>query len=308
MGNKRIKKNDHSAFPVVDETENHKDEEVPREELELEAQVVARAKQKFVQKPQINNKIGLQEKVAELLIKLPSGTDLPWVETFALTTDEGSQVKDVHDDLERETTFYQHALWASNEAHSRFDKFKIPYKRPIDYFAEMVKSDEHMEKMKGTLLTEKKRVEHIEERKKQKDIKKYSKQVQVAQNQEKQKKKKSDMTAVTKWRKSREKGSAPEEFPVELLEEESKVVSKKRKATSQSRGTTNKQIKDKKYGFGGRKRGAKGNTAETASDMSAFNIGKNKKVDRDLKSRLPSKGKKQFNKKRPGKSKRQHKG
>jgi uncharacterized membrane protein len=36
------------------------------------------------------------------------------------------------------------ALDAAEQAYGRFTKEKIPFRRPNDYFAEMVKSDKHM--------------------------------------------------------------------------------------------------------------------------------------------------------------------
>jgi rRNA-processing protein EBP2 len=55
--------------------------------------------------------------------------------------------------------------------------------------------------VKGKLLGEKKRLEGMEERKKQRDQKKYSKQVQKTQQVEAEKRKKAATDTVTKWRK-----------------------------------------------------------------------------------------------------------
>ena len=55
----------------------------------------------------------------------------------------------------------------------------IPYHRPDDYYAEMVKTDEHMKKVKGVLLKEKREIEEAAERKKNRVHKKFAKQVQA---------------------------------------------------------------------------------------------------------------------------------
>lgn len=73
--------------------------------------------------------------------------DLPWIETMAVTSTEPIELEDVHDDLKRELAFYQQALEAANIGREKVKAAGIPFTRPDDYFAEMVKSDEHMEKV-----------------------------------------------------------------------------------------------------------------------------------------------------------------
>ena len=51
----------------------------------------------------------------------------------------------------------------------------MKWRRPSDYFAEMVKSDEHMKRVKDKLLYEKKLSDGQEERRKHKEAKKYGK-------------------------------------------------------------------------------------------------------------------------------------
>ena len=49
----------------------------------------------------------------------------------------------------------------------KFEKAKIKWRRPADYFAEMVKSDDHMKRVKEKLLYEKKLAEEQEQRRKE---------------------------------------------------------------------------------------------------------------------------------------------
>ena len=81
---------------------------------------------------------------------LAARKDWPWAETFDInpskplpfgsgTDDIG--VVDIHDDLKREVTFYDMALEAVTEARSRCKHAGIPFSRPDDFFAEMVKTD-----------------------------------------------------------------------------------------------------------------------------------------------------------------------
>lgn len=77
--------------------------------------------------------------------------NVPWSETFDIisstplpfgTIDEETGTKiDVHDDLKREVAFYNVALDAVEEARMKCKSSNIPFTRPEDFFAEMVKSD-----------------------------------------------------------------------------------------------------------------------------------------------------------------------
>ena len=48
---------------------------------------------------------------------------------------------DVHDDLKREVAFYNVASEAVRHARDEFQKFNVPFTRPHDFFAEMLKSN-----------------------------------------------------------------------------------------------------------------------------------------------------------------------
>lgn len=71
----------------------------------------------------------------------------PWAETFDIVSatplpfghDETSV--NIHDDLKREVAFYDMALEAVQEARTKCQQAKIPFARPEDFFAEMVKTD-----------------------------------------------------------------------------------------------------------------------------------------------------------------------
>ena len=54
---------------------------------------------------------------------------------------------DVNDDLNRELAFYKQALDAVQQGRKQLLEEGIPFSRPADYFAEMVKDDEHMDKV-----------------------------------------------------------------------------------------------------------------------------------------------------------------
>jgi len=72
--------------------------------------------------------------------------ELPWTETFDIvpatalpfTKDGGVNI---HDDLKREVAFYDNALEAVLEAKEKCREAGVPFSRPDDFFAEMVKTD-----------------------------------------------------------------------------------------------------------------------------------------------------------------------
>ena len=55
----------------------------------------------------------------------------------------------------------------------------MPVKRPHDFYAEMVKSDEHMKRVRAELIFEQTAQETREERRKAREQKRYGKQVQA---------------------------------------------------------------------------------------------------------------------------------
>lgn len=101
----------------------------------------------------------------------------PHPRSFQLTTDPS-------------TTSYKQALYCANEARSLAAKHKFPFSRPSDYFAEMVKSDSHMERIRHRLLNETAAIKTAEDKRKQREGKKYGKQVQTEKLKEREKSKK----------------------------------------------------------------------------------------------------------------------
>ncbi len=92
----------------------------------------------------LNNQNGLRQVLAE--IEAGNGPR-PWPETMEICQFPLG-LEDVHDDLARETAFYKVALAAVKEGRARLARHKVPYKRPEDFFCDMLKSDEHMARVR----------------------------------------------------------------------------------------------------------------------------------------------------------------
>ena len=132
-------------------------------------------------------------------------------------------------------------LSAARQAVGMFEKSGTPWLRPPDYYAEMVKSDEHMKRVKAQLMHEQHTLEAAEERcacttwkrklrtvpdsqarwassqactaqpqsamhrRKQREGRKFQKAVQAERLKEKAQAKKAGVEALTRLRKQRQK-------------------------------------------------------------------------------------------------------
>ncbi|XP_028782030.1 probable rRNA-processing protein EBP2 homolog [Neltuma alba] len=233
----------------------------------------------------IFNRDGLLDKLGD--ISWPENVE--WVHKLSIDIDQEQEV-DVNDDLARELSFYTQALEGTRQAFEKFQSMGVPFLRPPDYYAEMLKTDTHMEKVKGRLLAEKRKMEEAEERRKAREAKRLSKEIQAQKLKERAKQKKEDIESVKKWRKQRQQSGfagSGNDVDLDLNFEDGKVFersNKKRPGASpgdrsggkarQSFGQGKKQKKrefrNSKFGFGGRKGLKRQNTAETTNDFKGF--------------------------------------
>ena len=121
----------------------------------------------------------------------------------SITTSTPIEIKDVHDDLNRELAFYTQALDAAKKGRGLLLKENVPFTRPSDYFAEMVKTEEHMGKIKEKLRAEAAGKKASQEAKRQRDLKKFGKQVQVAKLEERQKQKRETLDKIQLLKRSK---------------------------------------------------------------------------------------------------------
>jgi rRNA-processing protein EBP2 len=83
-----------------------------------------------------------------------------------------------------------------------FKKFDIPYQRPVDFYAEMIKSDAHMSKVKARLLASQKKIKAVEEYKQHQQNLKFGKQARAEREQEQARLKRNTLNAISDLRKS----------------------------------------------------------------------------------------------------------
>lgn len=260
-------------------------DDVSDSELEQESEEEGDVELTEPSKNAIYNKDGLLEKLGDM--SWPENSK--WVDK--LTVDiEQEQPVDVNDDLTRELAFYTQALNGTRMAFEKLQSMGLPFLRPEDYYAEMVKSDSHMEKVKSRLLVEKKNMEEADERRKAREAKKLSKEIQNQKLKERAKQKKESIESVKKWRKQRQQsGFAGGDKGSELDSafEDGKPFEKssnkrpgvapgdrtggKAKYAGKGKKPKKREIKDTKFGYGGRKGSKKQNVAETTNDLRGFN-------------------------------------
>ncbi|KAF1922839.1 Ebp2-domain-containing protein [Didymella exigua CBS 183.55] len=221
----------------------------------------------------INNTAALTAAVKR--IELPY-SKLAFSEYQSVTTTEPVEIADVEDDLNRELAFYKQCLSSVKDARGRLKKEGVSFSRPADYFAEMVKSDEHMGKIKQKLIDEAAGKKASAEARKQRDLKKFGKQVQVAKMQERAKEKRDTMEQINLLKRKRQgaditKTNEEDLFDIGLEADDSKPDRREDRA-----GGNKRHKKNEKFGFGGKKRHAKSNTSESTSDGRGFSSRKMK--------------------------------
>ncbi len=113
-----------------------------------------------------------------------------------------ASIPDPNDDLTRELEFYRICRTAATDARSLLKKEKVPFTRPGDYFAEMVKSDEHMGKIKKKMYDAAADKKAAAEARRVRDAKKFGKAVQVAKEQERAKEKRQTLEKISSLKRS----------------------------------------------------------------------------------------------------------
>jgi len=218
---------------------------------------------------------------------------------------------------------YKQALHGAQEARTLASKHKFPFTRPADYFAEMVKSDSHMERIRQRLLNESAEIKRSEEKRKERENKKYGKQIQVEKQKEREQAKKNMDERIKGLKRSKlrfrdvhraslsyndleRKGALDnaqadgEDFDVAVEDAISDRPSKRAKGPGDSkRPKMSRKARDGKFGFGGAGRRSKQNTKSSTDDFEpGQRSGPGQKFGKG------GKGGKRAPLKRPGKSKR----
>ncbi|CAM9015705.1 unnamed protein product [Wickerhamomyces anomalus] len=266
-----------------DDEEEEEEEDIPLSDVEIDSDADIVPHTKLT----INNVGALKNALTRI--------QLPWEkysfqEHQSITSAQAvePEIKDIYDDTQRELAFYKQALNAALQGRTKLLKLKVPFTRPQDYFAEMVKSDEHMDKLKSKLIKEASEKKASAEAKRQRELKKFGKQVQNATLQDRQKQKRETLDKIKGLKRKRQNEEiSANDFDV-AVEEATADIDERKDRNKRTKPNAKRMAKDSKYGQGGMKRFKRKNDAESSADISGF-------------SQRKMKGK---SAKRPGKSKR----
>jgi len=240
-------------------------------------------------------RLDLTNAPAPLAPELAYKADLHGKERTNRAKQDGKKLEEdvVHNDFKREMLFYRQAQAAVLEAIPRLQSMQVATRRPEDYFAQMAKTDQHMNKIRAKLLSKEQEQERAAKITKLRELKKYGKKVQVEVQQKRLKEKKEMMDEMKKMRKG--KGGN-----MDFLEKNPGMSGEKSGGkVGGGRVEQKRNAKDKKFGFGGKKRDVKKNDRKSTDDVSDFRPGQKNRVGAKKGSRV------KLASARPGKGKRQ---
>ncbi|KAJ5160030.1 rRNA-processing protein EBP2 [Penicillium canariense] len=246
-----------------DDEEEEEEEDIPLSDLEEDEREDVIPHQRLT----INNSAAIKTSLKRISF-ITQNT--PFSEHNSLVSQEPIEVEDPNDDLKRELAFYKVCQAAAIQARGLLKKEGISFTRPGDYFAEMVKNDEHMNLIKKKLYEEAAGKKAAAEARRQRDLKKFGKQVQVAKLQQRAKEKRDTLEKITALKKKRKAdSSAPTDDANDLFDVAIEETSKPEKRGREG-GANKRQKRDQKFGFGGKKRFTKSSDAASSGDMRGF--------------------------------------
>lgn len=168
----------------------------------------------------------------------------------------------VLNDFKREMLFHRQAQAAVVEGIKRLHALGKKTKRPDDYFAEMAKTDEHMQKVRKHLMDKQEGQAKAEKVKQIREQRKMGKKVQQQARVKKEMEKKETLDQLKKFRKGKLSN-------LDFLESKKNGGGKgagqkggAKKAVSEERKNRNN-----KFGFGGRKKGSKRNDSKSSMGL-----------------------------------------
>lgn len=258
---------DDEAAALVNQYDAEEEEEEDLEEDEEEEEQPGPLHRGGPDRAPIYNIEALHEKYEDV----GWAADAEWIDTLAVTASEPTVVSNIDDDIERELAFYNQALGSAKEAIMKYQGMGVPWLRPTDYYAEMVKTDDHMAKVKDKLMYEQQQIEQAIERRKAREQKAYAKQMSLEKQRERNREKKNQIEQITRLRKHRQKSGFAGELDLDRAIDDMNGRPggggkfKDRFQGDERYKNKKRTARDSKYGFGGRKRLGKQNDAVSAA-------------------------------------------
>jgi rRNA-processing protein EBP2 len=193
-----------SELDSEEERDNDEEEDIDVDELseldeEDEEQIAAGTRVRQT----INNKEGILAALRRFALDTdPKTVPFAFHQTVVSSKITEESIPSVEDDLQRELAFMTQSLEAARQGRALLRKEGVPFTRPTDFFAETVRSDETMQKVKAKMIEEATAKKASAEARKQRDLKKFGKQVQVQKQQERAKQKRDTLEKINLLKKS----------------------------------------------------------------------------------------------------------
>ncbi|KAH0474691.1 MAG: uncharacterized protein KVP18_004593 [Porospora cf. gigantea A] len=164
----------------------------------------------LVQEEDVNNKEELERMLSLIQLK-PFGSlsRVPWIEFLSVTCPErvGTEVAWL-DKFQREGFYKQMGHRSAVIGLSRLDQLSVPWVKPADFHAEMLKTEKHMEKVDLLEKKDELKRKQAAKRRNDKKAKKVQKQASHERRMKRDSVKKANLAAIAKWKTAREKQAA----------------------------------------------------------------------------------------------------
>ncbi|XP_053657926.1 probable rRNA-processing protein EBP2 homolog [Anopheles marshallii] len=170
----------------------------------------------------------------------------------------------VLNDFKREILFHRQAQAATIEGIRKLHELGIATKRPDDYFAEMAKTDEHMQRIRKVLLDKQEGIAKSERIRQLREQRRMGKLIQRQATEKRDEERRKMLGDIKKFRKGKLSN-------LDFLDDDDGPRGEFRKSGKEpGKGKNGKRAvsgkrkaRDAKFGFGGRKKGKKQNTRES---------------------------------------------
>uniref|UniRef100_A0A7E4ZUC0 rRNA-processing protein EBP2 n=1 Tax=Panagrellus redivivus TaxID=6233 RepID=A0A7E4ZUC0_PANRE len=210
--------------------------------------------------------INKEEELKQVLFQMKSNA--PWIATVDVVADEKLVFdKEPDNDFAREALFYNQAKDGATKALALLKSNGVPITRPEDYFAEMVKTDQHMQRIRKILQERKKDQEGREDARRLRTERKFAVKVQREAEKVKRTEKKKLMEAVKKHKKGMKGQLETMLKNAQGYAEDEEGDESRGPGGSGQRGGAQKKMsrtaRDRKFGSGGMKRGSKRNDKDS---------------------------------------------
>uniref|UniRef100_A0AAF5PXN6 Uncharacterized protein n=1 Tax=Wuchereria bancrofti TaxID=6293 RepID=A0AAF5PXN6_WUCBA len=234
-------------------------------------------------RPIINKKAELEDKVKKLAM------NLTWLETLDVqVNNDHLNEKVLSDDFEREIIFYKQAEKAAQIAVSRLRGMGVRVFRPTDYYAEMVKSDQHMQKIRQRMAEIEESKQKLEAIRRIREEKKFAAKVQkkagfisffvirifavfyllIQVIERKQSEKKILAEAVKKHRKGVKSHLDAMLSNAKRIQDTEVGIKRSEKGRMREKNKRFRRVaRDKKFGFGGQKKRSKKNDKNSFEEI-----------------------------------------